>query len=132
MEFAVLLQRELVTPHSLELRALVETLASGDIALLHRIVHDRPENRHLEADGGIADEGNRVNILRLDGNRFQDPDASRVLNLGAACGFMVRERLRYVGGNFPNAVALVASRAVLPPPCRIAAPAFVADKVYLC
>jgi hypothetical protein len=72
-----------------------------------------------------------VNILRLDGNRLQDPDASRVLNFGAACGFMVRERLRYVGRDFPHAIAFVASHAVLPPPCRISTPAFVADKMYL-
>ena len=72
-----------------------------------------------------------MNILRFDSNRFQDPDASRVLDLGAACRFMVRERLRCFGCDLPNAVTLVASRAVLPPPCRIAAPAFIADKMYL-
>ena len=72
-----------------------------------------------------------MNILRLDFNRLQDPDAQGLLNLGAACRFVVCERLRYVGGDFPNAVAPVASRAVLPPPCRIAAPPFVTDKVYL-
>jgi hypothetical protein len=54
-----------------------------------------------------------------------------LLNLGAALGFMVREGLRCVGGNFPDAVAPVASRAGLPPPCRIAAPAFVTDKMDL-
>jgi hypothetical protein len=44
---------------------------------------------------------------------------------------VVCERLRYVGRNFPNAVTPVASRAILPPPCRIAAPAFVTDKMNL-
>ncbi|AXC12106.1 hypothetical protein ACPOL_2798 [Acidisarcina polymorpha] len=36
-----------------------------------------------------------------------------------------------VGGNFPNTVAVVPSRAILPPPCRIAAPSFVTDKMDL-
>jgi len=51
--------------------------------------------------------------------------------IGAALGFLIREGLRHVVADFPNAVALVTTLAVLPPPCWVAAPKIVTDKVDL-
>ena len=89
------------------------------------------EDGHLQADGGIANKRNRPFFERFDFNRLQNSDAQGLLNLGAALGFRIREGSRHVGSDFPNAVAPVASRAILPPPCRIATPKLVANKVDL-
>jgi hypothetical protein len=43
----------------------------------------------------------------------------------------IREGLRHVVADFANAVALVTTCAVLPPPCWVAAPKLVTDKVDL-
>ena len=131
VELAVFLQRELVTPHRLELRALVETLACWNITLLDGVIHHRTEDGHFKPNGGITDKGNHPFFGRFDFNRFQHSDSQSLLNLGASLGFMVCEGLRCCDCDLPNAVAPVASRAILPPPRRIASPTLVTDKVYL-
>lgn len=67
---------------------------------------------------------------RLDFNRPQYHDTQGLLNFGAALGFLIREGLCHVGRDFQNAVAFVASRAILLPPCRIPAPKFIPDKMH--
>src|SRR5580700_7639127 len=131
VEFAVFLQRELVAPHGLELRTLVKTLAGGNVAFLDGVIHHRTEDGHLKADGGITNIRNHSFFGRFDFNRSQNPDTEGLLNLVAALGFLIREGLRHVVADFPNAVTLVTTRAVLPPPCWVTAPKLVTDKVDL-
>jgi hypothetical protein len=131
VELTVLFQRELIPPHRLELWALIEALACGNVPFLDGVIHHRAEDRHLKADGGIADKGNRSFFGRLDLNRFQNSDAHGLLNLGAALGFVIREGLGHLFADLPNAVALVAPRAVHPTPRWIAAPKLIPDKVNL-
>src|SRR6202789_192090 len=131
VELAVFLQCELVAPHGLELWTLIKTLAGRNVAFLDGVIHHRTEDGHFKADGGITDKGNHPFIGRGDFNRPQNPDAESLLNFGAALRFLVREGLRHVVADFPNAVALGTARAVLPLPCRIAAPKLITDKVDL-
>jgi hypothetical protein len=131
MQLAVFLQRELVTPHRLELGAFVETLAGRNITLLDGVIHHRAEDGHFKPDGGIADKRNRFFFGRFDLNRLQNPDAERVLHLSAALGFVVRKGLGHLVADLPNAVALVAARAVHSPPCRVATPKLITNEVNL-
>src|SRR5271156_4098549 len=131
MELTIFLQRELVTPHDLELRAFIESLARRNVAFLDGIVHHRTEDGHLKTDGGVTDKRNCFFFGRFDFNLPQNPDAPSLQNLGAAFGFVIRKDLRHLVADFPNAITPVAPRSVLSPPCRIAAPKLIANKMNL-
>ena len=133
MQVAIFLQRELVPPHGLELGTVVEPLAGGNVAFLDGEVHHRAEDRHLEADGGVADESHRAALGRR-GRRRNGPTLtdSHGLQRPAARGRIARVQLRgLLGGDFAHAVAPVAAGAVLAPPGRIASPHLVTDQVDL-
>src|SRR5271155_2929629 len=91
VELTIFLQREFVAPHYLELRALVETLASSNVAFLDGVIHHRTEDGHLKTDGGVTDKRNCSFFGRFDFNRPQNPNAQGLLNLGAALGFVIRK-----------------------------------------
>jgi len=108
--------------------AIAVSISSG---FSQESTHQVAVQSSLKTDGETTDKGNRSFFGRLDFNRSQNPDAKRMLNLRAALSLIVCEGLSHLFADLPNAVALVAPRAVHPLPCRIAAPKLVTDKVNL-